>query len=293
MRKLLSKIKLAAAIAASASIAAVSGCESAGESTNISISPSSASIGLNQSIALTASGGWDYRWSLADGSYGRLSSTSGESVVYTATQIGVTQTVTVTGMTGEGTGSSTNGTAKVYTATATIRQGETDILAVSGDSQISVGGDPVILTASGGDGVNYTWSLSNPSIGSLSGTTGNQVGYTASAGAGSTQTITVQSGTYSVKHVIMHMENNTISWVGTSSQTIGIAGSSRPSCTLRVENYTGSVKWYEINDTAGVTITPNGDSCTVSSASTEGTVTILAIDDSGRSVSCVITVSGN
>ncbi len=53
-------------------------------------------------------------------------------------------------------------------------------------------GESVALTASGG--YSYSWKLSNPEIGSLSGTVGASVVYTAQQPGEATQTITVTSG---------------------------------------------------------------------------------------------------
>jgi len=69
----------------------------------------------------------------------------------------------------------------------------------AGDQALSVDGTQQ-FTASGGDGSNYSWTLSNAAIGSLNRTTGASVTYTASA-AGD-QTVTVTSGTESTSFEI-------------------------------------------------------------------------------------------
>jgi hypothetical protein len=62
-----------------------------------------------------------------------------------------------------------------------------------------VPGDDQPFTASGGDGVNYSWYRSAPTLGSLSAETGSSVTYTHNPGTltNMTQTLTVYSGGYS------------------------------------------------------------------------------------------------
>jgi VCBS repeat-containing protein len=67
-------------------------------------------------VVLTASGGWNYRWSLSDDAYGTLNATYGESVTYTVHEVpeDVQVTITVTGRV------SNYGTNGLYTAEARI-----------------------------------------------------------------------------------------------------------------------------------------------------------------------------
>lgn len=120
--------RFAGAAAAAAAVAAMSaafcsGCESA-DSYAISVKPGDATVtSAAPSVALTASGWSDYQWSLSDTSLGYLSSSKGQSVVYTArsgTFAGGRQTVTVVAV-GSGTsGSATNSAAGGYTAQAIV-----------------------------------------------------------------------------------------------------------------------------------------------------------------------------
>ena len=78
-----------AAFAAAAFIALV-GCETEKLSdTQLSISPSSATVAPGKSVALTATGGWDYTWRIAQGK-GTLSSYNGKKVTYTASDVSYT-----------------------------------------------------------------------------------------------------------------------------------------------------------------------------------------------------------
>lgn len=66
------------------------GCETESvSSSSISVSPSSATLTSSApSVQLTASGGWNYRWSISNESYGALDKTSGSTVTYTAYSFG-------------------------------------------------------------------------------------------------------------------------------------------------------------------------------------------------------------
>ncbi len=103
---------LVLAAVATAAFVFITGCETEKLSdTQLSISPSSATVAPGKSVALTASGGWDYTWSKP--AHGTLSAYNGKKVTYTANEL-----------------SSTNGTeltdivevhsASNHTATATI-----------------------------------------------------------------------------------------------------------------------------------------------------------------------------
>ena len=62
----------------------VTGCETQSASTRVTVEPSAATISKGQSITFTASGGYDYEWTLSNHSYGTLSTTSGDTVTYTS-----------------------------------------------------------------------------------------------------------------------------------------------------------------------------------------------------------------
>jgi len=77
----------------------LTGCESNSADTQVTIEPGGASIAAGQSIAFTASGGYDYTWSLSDGALGTLNTRTGPTVIYTASSSssasGSVQTLTV------------------------------------------------------------------------------------------------------------------------------------------------------------------------------------------------------
>ncbi len=67
------------------------GCETEKLSdTQLSISPSSATVAPGGSVKLTAQGGWDYTWDKP--SHGTLSTYNGKSVTYTAPNSGSSST---------------------------------------------------------------------------------------------------------------------------------------------------------------------------------------------------------
>ena len=117
----------AALCACAAAVLAFSvGCESA-ESNDIVITPGHATVSKGGSVALSASGWDNFRWTLSNGDIGVLSATVGRSVVYTSTSAGeATQRVTATaigsGATASSSSHSTNSTANVvgYSASAVI-----------------------------------------------------------------------------------------------------------------------------------------------------------------------------
>lgn len=110
--------KLLFPLVAAGAVFFVAGCESADSYGGVSGSPSVRSVKPGGSVTLTASGWNSFVWSLSNGEYGRLSSTVGRAVTYTAEKdaTNVTQTVTATaaGMT-----SNTNG-ADRYSVTFEI-----------------------------------------------------------------------------------------------------------------------------------------------------------------------------
>jgi len=88
-----------------------------GQEDSLTVTPSSTTVGNGARQTFTASGGTgSYSWSLANPSYGRLSATTGSSVVYTPSPAhpSATQTITVR--------ATVNG--KSRSATATVRHGE-------------------------------------------------------------------------------------------------------------------------------------------------------------------------
>lgn len=105
------RLFLATACAVSAvalCLVATTACETESAGGNsVSVSPSEATIGIDQSITLKAFGGETYVWSLATPEIGRLSTTSGSTTTYTAISgLGSNQVVTVVATTGTGSSSS-------------------------------------------------------------------------------------------------------------------------------------------------------------------------------------------
>jgi hypothetical protein len=62
----------------------LSGCEAQSANASISVEPSSAVLRMGESVEFTASGGYDYRWSLDDTTIGTLSNTTGPTTTYTS-----------------------------------------------------------------------------------------------------------------------------------------------------------------------------------------------------------------
>ena len=77
------------AISLSAACALLIGCDSDSATSKVSISPSSVTVEKGNSIEFTASGGYEYTWSLAEDSagasaYGILSNRTGQKTTYTS-----------------------------------------------------------------------------------------------------------------------------------------------------------------------------------------------------------------
>lgn len=102
---------------------ATAGCETDSASDiAINISPSGGTLNAGQTIQLTASGGWNYRWS-CDQEKGYLSSTTGSKVSYTAysASSNTTHTITVTGIGSTSGGTNNTAYASSYTASASFK----------------------------------------------------------------------------------------------------------------------------------------------------------------------------
>ena len=64
---------------------AVTGCETEKlTDTQLSISPSKATIAPGKDLVLKAQGGWDYTWEILEPKHGTLSTYNGKQVTYTA-----------------------------------------------------------------------------------------------------------------------------------------------------------------------------------------------------------------
>ncbi len=121
--------------AAAAIFIALTGCETEKLSdTQLSISPSSATLAPGESITLTAQGGWDYVWDQPK--HGYLSTLNGKKVTYTASATALAGETTTTYMDGHSvtenadvlietisvhTSSSATNSAKTATAIITIK----------------------------------------------------------------------------------------------------------------------------------------------------------------------------
>ena len=87
----------------------------------VRITPDSASLNVGQSQLFTASGGYEYTWSLEQDSWGTLSARSGSETIYTSTYDPGTNTsspqeltVTSTGLSNASTNGPPSATAYIY-----------------------------------------------------------------------------------------------------------------------------------------------------------------------------------
>ena len=175
------------------------GCETDSVSKNdLTITPSSIGLHNGDSTVFTASGGFDYTWSLQNPSWGALSDLTGPTTRYTDRydpgsngNASAVQTLTVTSTiqganSSPNEGSSSNATSAttnaLSTATAQIEHlptssGTNTVLSITPSSATLHNSSSQTFTASGGSGDNL-WMLNDTTYGDLSANNGSSVTYT-------------------------------------------------------------------------------------------------------------------
>lgn len=197
----------------SISLFALGGCDTESvDENNVVITPSTATIDKGEAITFTASGGFEYEWSLGDveggdvNQWAKLSTRKGASTVYTSLRDSSSNAVptVITLIVNSyipGSGASSNSTEDVtyagsHQAEAYITHtlAETAALVISPGSR-TIGSNQIEeFTASGGTGT-YAWTISNTTYGTLSSASGNKVMFISNAAAGSGSVVlTVTSG---------------------------------------------------------------------------------------------------
>lgn len=141
-------------------------CEVSSADSSITVSPSTATLTPGEQQTFTASGGYEYTWSLdPDDGSGQLSATKGESTVYTclSTNIGsmpkkvvVTSTITGSGTSTNSTSYSVEGSAEIYWPNGTGGGGNVSISGSTSDLSTNA---TRTFSASGGT-PSYYWTVS-------------------------------------------------------------------------------------------------------------------------------------
>jgi hypothetical protein len=157
----------------------LAGCDTDSANNPVDITPNGVTMKMGESQEFTASGGYTYQWELDDESIGALSPRTGDKVVYTVTsyqadrtqKIKVTSTIPESSSTAPSSTSTSSVNAAYYsvTATAIVHQNPTKVFAIhpSDEQKVSTAAnEPLIFYVEGGV-PQYTWSLSEPSLGSL------------------------------------------------------------------------------------------------------------------------------
>ena len=104
---------------AAAVLAFAPGCESA-EANDVTVSPGHATVSKGGSVALSASGWDNFRWTLSNDDIGVLSATVGRQVVYTSIASGeATQRVTATAI-GSGATASGSTNSRIFSIIASM-----------------------------------------------------------------------------------------------------------------------------------------------------------------------------
>ena len=121
---------LVLAAVATAAFVFITGCETEKLSdTQLSISPSSATVAPGKSVTLTASGGWDYTWKV--NGPGSLSTYNGKKVTYTASGVTFTPSSSSSTNTSHRIGFAKAEGASTETATATLEVKSGDMTATA------------------------------------------------------------------------------------------------------------------------------------------------------------------
>jgi hypothetical protein len=184
------------------------GCETESVSNNdLTITPSSVGLRNGDTAVFTASGGFDYTWSLQTPSWGSLSAVTGPTTTYTdrydpgsngnvsAVQV-LTLTSSIRGANSSDGGSSSNTTGSttdiLNTVTAQIEHlptntGTNSVITIDPSSATLHNSSTRDFTASGGSGT-YSWALSSTAYGNIDPTTGSTVTYARSTDVASNVT---------------------------------------------------------------------------------------------------------
>jgi hypothetical protein len=185
-------------------------CETESVSNNdLTITPSSVGLRNGDTAVFTASGGFDYTWSLQNPTWGSLSAVTGPTTIYTdrydpgsngnesAVQV-LTLTSSIQGANSSGGGSSSNATPTSNVLNSTTAQiehlptntGTNSVITIDPSSATLHNSSTKDFTASGGSGV-YAWALSSTAYGDIDPTTGSTVTYARSADVASNVTAQV------------------------------------------------------------------------------------------------------
>ncbi|MDP6810967.1 MAG: hypothetical protein QGH42_13465 [Kiritimatiellia bacterium] len=161
------------------------GCETESASqNNVLISPRSAIILIDNTVELTASGGFDYEWSLEQEEWGTLSTTKGSRTVYTSAHDPDPETwqehqvITVKSYINRQAGGTNGFSDYAQTAEAIITHQTAQVIVniEPPNANVTEFGS-VSFTATGAN--RYSWSLQYPSWGTLTATDGDTTTYTS------------------------------------------------------------------------------------------------------------------
>lgn len=189
-------------IALAAVAVALAGCETESSSEiAVSISPNNVTMTKGESRTFTASGWRDYTWSLSDTSIGILSTTKGDSTVYTAiseapSNSALPQILTVTVNIASTTTGTTNSptlagesliSAEALISVPGVTAPPSDAITISPSTASIKKGQSVELKAvEPSDVTDYVWKLKAPQHGTLSALTGASTIFTATNGPATT-----------------------------------------------------------------------------------------------------------
>lgn len=280
------------------------GCElESADSHSISVSPRSATLNNGESVELVASGGYEYSWSLANESYGRLSARSGHRTIYTAdynftgsnsvkqivtltSRYSENEAVTTTTSSSSGTNVNQNTNSGSATSLEVIITQKSDVVTeaeslddvrIHPSSAVTLAtGNSQDYQVTGGDG-SYSWALSTGSYGYLSRDSGSTTRYTSSyTGSGEVSDfLVVSSAGQSFQVEIRHSSNPlTISPAGNLTLNQG---------DLQVFSASGGDGAYtwSLQDNALGTLSTTTGSQTTYTCTDDATTQVLSVTSDG------------
>ncbi len=239
---------------------------------SITVSPSVVALDAGDTQEFEALGGTEeYSWVSSDTSVGTVEAT-GSIVTFTAVGEGAT-TITVTDS------DNFTGSAKI-----TVLLADTTGTVVVSPTSVSVAKEGTYqFAAAGGIGTTYTWTISDPSLGTVS----SDGLFTAGKNSGSA-TITATDPVGNVGTATVAVINETIS-IAPSSPTLTVGG------TVQLVGTGGtSLYWWSTTDSTKASLaTQTAASATATlTGVSSGSATVFAVDDSGNSGSVTVTVKG-
>lgn len=310
-------VSIVCATSVLAGVALIVACktESASEN-NVRITPALARLAKGESQQFTASGGYDYSWTLDGGAiadeWGYLSETRGARTVYTSTKdastagtfraIHVVSTISGAGGTSGSTDTNLPTTTSSYAMSAEAFVEHAVEYSILNVSPAAVSGfkygQSQTFSASGGNGT-YSWNLENDSLGELTSLSGASTTYSSTLRASDDNTVNrlrcLSGDGQAVNVVIFHANEAVTSDVSSlslspASTTLSV----NQSATFTVAGGDGAYSWSLSTRDYGTLTFPSANTasflCTTAE-STNNVVVRLTVTSNGETRQATIVIS--